>query len=94
MTIRNNFEYAMIKSVQYSDELPEARSTEIAVVIPAFNVEKYIVQVLATIPEFIAWIIVVDDCSHDNTAQLVREFKNQRVCLISHEENRGLVELS
>ena len=39
----------------------------IAVVIPAFNEEKQIGFVIETIPEFVDRIIVVNDCSTDNT---------------------------
>jgi glycosyltransferase involved in cell wall biosynthesis len=46
----------------------------IAVVIPAFNEERQIIQVLSTIPEFVDRLIVVNDCSTDRTAELVLKY--------------------
>jgi len=43
----------------------------IAVVVPAYNEEKQIRQVLETMPGFVDRIIVVNDCSTDNTAAIV-----------------------
>jgi glycosyltransferase involved in cell wall biosynthesis len=45
---------------------------KIAVVVPAFNEEKQIGFVLNTIPSFVDRIIVVDDCSTDNTISVVK----------------------
>lgn len=43
----------------------------VAVVVPAYNEEKQIARVLATMPEFVDRIIVVNDCSSDKTADVV-----------------------
>jgi glycosyltransferase involved in cell wall biosynthesis len=40
---------------------------KIAVVIPCYNVSKHIEEVVQGLPEFITWIITVNDCSKDNT---------------------------
>lgn len=62
-------------------------------VIPAYNVEKYISDALEsllsqTIKEIN--IIIVDDCSTDNTASIVRSYKDPRITLLHHEVNSGL----
>jgi glycosyltransferase involved in cell wall biosynthesis len=64
----------------------------IAVVIPAYNEEKLIGKVIATMPDFVDHIIVVDDKSKDYTVQLVKELKgtNSRIVLLCHEMNRGV----
>jgi len=64
----------------------------IAVVVPAYNEEKLIAQTLASIPDFIEKMIVVDDESTDNTAKIVMEIaeNNQRIQLIQHEINQGV----
>ncbi|MGB7568317.1 MAG: glycosyltransferase family 2 protein [Chitinivibrionales bacterium] len=49
------------------------KSKTVAVVIPAFNVENLIVQTITTIPGFVDFIIVINDCSRDQTARLVIE---------------------
>ena len=46
----------------------------VAVVVPAYNEEKQIGQVLETIPAFVDRIIVVNDCSKDNTAKVVLDY--------------------
>jgi glycosyltransferase involved in cell wall biosynthesis len=46
----------------------------IAVVVPAYNEERQIRQVLETMPDFVDRIIVVNDCSTDNTAAAVLNY--------------------
>lgn len=46
----------------------------IAVVIPAYNEEQQILEVLKTIPQFVDKIIVVDDASKDKTSLSCLEF--------------------
>jgi glycosyltransferase involved in cell wall biosynthesis len=43
----------------------------VAVVVPTYNEEKQIRQVLETMPDFVDCIIVVNDCSTDNTAVIL-----------------------
>ncbi len=62
----------------------------IGVIIPAFRAEKHILKVLAGIPRFVTFIIVVDDCSPDHTAELVRSCLDSRIFLILHEKNQGV----
>lgn len=65
---------------------------EIAVVIPAFRVEREIQAVLAGIPRFIRHIIVVDDASPDASADLVAATakRDRRITLIQHAKNQGV----
>jgi glycosyltransferase involved in cell wall biosynthesis len=44
----------------------------VAVVIPAYNEEKQITSVIETMPDFVDRIVIVDDCSSDQTSQVVR----------------------
>jgi glycosyltransferase involved in cell wall biosynthesis len=46
----------------------------VAVVVPAYNEEKQIGNVLETMPDFVDRIIVVNDCSSDNTAAVVLDY--------------------
>jgi len=64
----------------------------IAVVVPAHNEEKLIHQTLNSIPALVDRIIVVDDASTDNTAQIVKEKakEDQRICFLEHEVNEGV----
>ncbi len=70
------------------------KSKKIGVVIPAYNEEKQIKKVLETIPDFVDKIIVIDDASTDQTAEIVRKYIEEcgedRVELIVHHENQGV----
>ncbi len=46
----------------------------IAVVIPAYNEEKQIGKVIETIPRFVDRILIVNDCSTDKTADVVKGY--------------------
>ena len=65
---------------------------KIAVVIPAFRVEKEIQAVLSGIPGFVRHIIVVDDASPDSSADLVTTAakRDKRITLIRHAKNQGV----
>jgi glycosyltransferase involved in cell wall biosynthesis len=65
----------------------------IGVVVPAYNEEKLIGRVIETMPEYVDKIIIVDDCSRDNTALVVQSYADkhpERVVLIRHEINQGV----
>jgi glycosyltransferase involved in cell wall biosynthesis len=48
------------------------RDKKIAVVVPAWNEEPHIGKVLEGMPDFVDVVYVVDDCSTDRTADIVR----------------------
>ena len=65
----------------------------IAVVIPAYNEEKLIGRTIGTLPDFVDQIVVVDDCSRDQTSAIVERYvqeQPERVHLIRHESNQGV----
>ena len=67
-------------------------SIKVSVIIPAYNTEKYIAkainsalcQTLSNIE-----VIVVDDCSTDNTVAIVQGFNDPRIKLIRNNNNLG-----
>ena len=70
----------------------------LSVIIPAYNESKTIVGIInrvleAPTPEITKEIIVVNDCSNDDTAQLVERFISENpssnVRLVNHEVNKG-----
>ena len=62
----------------------------IFVVIPIYNESRHISDVLKQIPEEVQQIVVVDDCSEDNSSEIVLSEKDERVKLIRHEKNIGV----
>jgi len=71
------------------------RSQRVAVVIPAFNECRKIVHTVATVPDLVDDILVVDDASSDDTsaqAQLaaLRRARPSGVEVLRHATNRGV----
>jgi len=68
------------------------KSQKISVVVPAFNEETQIGFVIEKMPDFVDTIVIVDDASADNTAEVVRKYQNGqngRIILLQHEKNLG-----
>lgn len=66
------------------------KSKKVAVVVPAFNEEEHIGNVIKNIPKYVDHIIVVDDCSSDDTGNIVQTFLDDRVRYLRNEENLGV----
>jgi glycosyltransferase involved in cell wall biosynthesis len=64
------------------------RQLRVGVVIPAFNETRAIAKTVATIPDFVDAVIVVDDCSSDDTSERARV--NPDIVVVRHAENRGV----
>jgi glycosyltransferase involved in cell wall biosynthesis len=65
----------------------------IAIVVPAYNEENLINKVIETMPSYVDYIVVVDDCSKDCTVDRIREHvegQPERIILIQHEVNQGV----
>src|SRR5918996_5126067 len=62
----------------------------VAVVVPAHDEERLIATTVAGIPDFVDRVLVVDDASTDGTAQAVRALADERVRLVSRNENGGV----
>ncbi len=68
------------------------KNKSIVVVVPCYNEERQIAKVIATMPDFVDHIVVVDDRSRDRTVEVVEDQQRQhpRVVLIRHEVNQGV----
>ncbi len=62
----------------------------ISVVVPAYNEANLIEQTLASIPDYVDHICVVDDASVDATVKKVSGYADSRLLLISHAMNQGV----
>jgi glycosyltransferase involved in cell wall biosynthesis len=62
----------------------------IIVVVPAFNEAKLITTTIRTMPAFVDHILVVDDKSTDETAEIAATLGDPRVEVIRHEVNTGV----
>jgi glycosyltransferase involved in cell wall biosynthesis len=68
------------------------RDRTIAVVVPAYQEADKIAATLASIPAFVDHVLVVDDASHDGTADIARAHAGDRTGLevLVHAQNRGV----
>jgi glycosyltransferase involved in cell wall biosynthesis len=64
----------------------------VAVVVPAHNEEQLLPVMLATVPDFVDRIIVVDDASHDGTVGRAHTAAagDARVTIVAREQNGGV----
>jgi glycosyltransferase involved in cell wall biosynthesis len=66
------------------------RGASTAVVIPAFNEELAIARAIATVPDLVDHVIVVDDASHDATFAEAARATGRSVEIVRHPRNRGV----
>jgi len=62
----------------------------VAVVVPAYDEEQLVTETIRGIPDFVDLVLVVDDCSSDDTAERARETADPRLEVIRHDDNRGV----
>lgn len=68
------------------------KGKRVAVVVPAYNEERFIADVIKGIPEYVDRIYVVNDASTDNTAQIAEELakNNPRLTVKTLQKNTGV----
>ena len=69
------------------------RGKSVGVVVPCHNEGHLVGTVIETMPEYVDRIIVVDDVSSDDTAEIVADYAERipdRVRLLRHERNGGV----
>lgn len=68
------------------------RNNKIVVVIPSYRVEDHLAEVIRSIPDFIDFIIVIDDKCPDHSGQIAQGLRlnDKRICVIFHDENQGV----
>ena len=65
---------------------------KIAVIVPAYNEELLIEKTINSVPQIVEKIIVINDCSKDNTKKIVDSLmiKNKKIELINFGKNSGV----
>jgi len=68
------------------------KGKKVAVVVPAYNEEKFIANTIMTIPRFVDRIYVVDDASTDDTYEIASSMASQngRLTVIKRPKNEGV----
>jgi len=61
-----------------------------AVVIPSYNASRTVGPVVRRIPAFVRHIVVVDDGSADDTAEILAALDEPRLVVLRHAVNRGV----
>ena len=67
----------------------------ISILCPCFNHEKYVSYFISSVllQNYTNFeLIIVDDCSTDNTVKIIQNFKDTRIKLIKHNYNKGVNE--
>lgn len=69
--------------------------SQITVLIPTYNVEKYIIECLEsvlnqTFQDFD--VLIIDDASTDNTVKLISTLEDSRIAVFVKEKNKGLID--
>lgn len=92
--VREILEQASISSVSTASiEIPASHNPLVTVIIPIYGKIDYTLRCLASIstnpPKVAFEVIVVNDCSPDNSAEMLANVKDIR--LIHNEENQGFI---
>ncbi|MGD0821861.1 MAG: glycosyltransferase family 2 protein [Desulfomonilia bacterium] len=68
------------------------KDKRICVVIPAYNEETQIGNVIETMPSYVDKMVIIDDSSKDHTVEIIKGYKqnNSKLELIAHDKNQGV----
>ena len=64
----------------------------VSIIMPAYNDEKYIKESILSVlnQTYTEWeLIIVEDCSTDNTCKIIRMFDDERIRLLKNDNNMG-----
>ena len=66
---------------------------KVSVIIPVYNSSKYIKECIESVINQTyknLEIIIIDDCSNDNSIEIIEKIKDQRIKIIKQKENQGV----
>ena len=64
----------------------------VSIIMPSYNTAEYISDSIKSIQDqtYSNWeLLVVDDCSTDNSVEIIKSFKDPRIILLRNDENSG-----
>ena len=64
----------------------------ISIIMPTYNCGKYISESIQSVinQTYTKWeLIIVDDCSTDDTKDIIKLFHDNRICYVMNEKNKG-----
>lgn len=64
----------------------------VSIIMPNYNCEKYVAETIKSVlaQTYTNWeLIFVDDCSTDNSIEVVRSFQDERIRILKNEKNSG-----
>jgi glycosyltransferase involved in cell wall biosynthesis len=68
------------------------QTQKISVIMAAYNSERFIGEAIASVVRqtYDNWeLIIVDDCSTDNTATEIKKYTDKRIVYLKNDENKG-----
>jgi len=70
------------------------KASKITIVIPCYKVADHIELTASSLPEWIDYLILVNDCSPDNTLEIINRIAscNPKVTIMNHSVNKGVGE--
>ena len=74
-----------------STNMPSIKKNSLSVLVPVYNEEKTVAVILKKLIslKFVHEIIIVDDCSKDNSASVIKGVKSGKIKFHQHEKNSG-----
>lgn len=70
--------------------MPKTKALSVAIVIPAFRAEQFILDVLARVPDQVKEIFVIDDCCPSSTGEVASTSPDPRVTVVRNAKNLGV----
>ena len=64
----------------------------VSIIMPSYNTGKFIGETINSVIDqtYINWeLIIVDDCSSDNTDEIIKNIKDSRIVYLKNEKNMG-----
>ncbi len=65
------------------------KGKKIAVAVPAYNEERFIAEVIETMPSFVDRIYVTNDASTDSTGNILSSIASDKLVIVTHEQRMG-----